>query len=230
MTGLRELGLRNTQIGDEGLDHLKGLAELQEVDLRHTRVGDAGLARLRGLSNLRFLIICNTRITDAAVLKLERTHLMLRIIRDEDMAVLFGNPRAIRYLGYVRSRPLRVACRLLAERAKILAAKGNRAEFIATVDALCGLDAHDVMGLLKLADACADCLRAFEKLSPDPCDRAREICRRCAERGVRALDRAAQLDFKDEEHVQAERSGLGRHPGLQLPHILKELQAHASAR
>ena len=50
------LDLRNTQITDAGLEHLKGLTNLVCVYLRYTQVTDAGLEHLKGLTNLTNLV------------------------------------------------------------------------------------------------------------------------------------------------------------------------------
>ena len=43
----------NTKVTDAGLEHLKGLTDLQTLELLHTKVTDAGLEHLEGLTRLR---------------------------------------------------------------------------------------------------------------------------------------------------------------------------------
>ena len=45
-------------MSDSGLEHLKGLTNLQELWLGNTKVTDAGLAHLNGFTNLQVLDLC----------------------------------------------------------------------------------------------------------------------------------------------------------------------------
>ena len=58
-----EVGLREIQITDAGLVHLKGLANLQILNLYNTQITDAGIAQLAGM-NLKILDIPNQARTD----------------------------------------------------------------------------------------------------------------------------------------------------------------------
>jgi internalin A len=70
--GLRILGNHTSvwrvhlppQITDSGLEHLKGLANLQELGLSYTQVAGPGLAELSGLTKLRSLHLQHSRVTD----------------------------------------------------------------------------------------------------------------------------------------------------------------------
>jgi hypothetical protein len=66
-----KLDLTQTEIGDAGLEHLKGLPHLQSLYLG-TEVTDAGLAHLKGLTELRYLNLSRTHVTDAGVQGLQK--------------------------------------------------------------------------------------------------------------------------------------------------------------
>ena len=44
---MQSLDLQQTNVGDKGLEHLKGLTSLRELNVRQTKVTDAGVANLR---------------------------------------------------------------------------------------------------------------------------------------------------------------------------------------
>ena len=67
---LRKLWLFETKITDAGLDHLKGLTQLQDLELHKARITDAGLKQLKGLTQLRELELYGTKITDAGLVHL----------------------------------------------------------------------------------------------------------------------------------------------------------------
>ena len=50
-----EVSFAKSAISDAGLEHLKGLTQLQRLDLRGTKVSDAGLEHLKGLTQLQRL-------------------------------------------------------------------------------------------------------------------------------------------------------------------------------
>ena len=50
-----KLILDDTKVGDAGLEHLKGLTQLQDLSLGGTKVSDAGLEHLKGLTQLQWL-------------------------------------------------------------------------------------------------------------------------------------------------------------------------------
>jgi len=55
--------LAKTQVGDVGLEHLKGLTTLQRLYLSHTQVNDAGLEHLKDMTALQRLLLSDTRVT-----------------------------------------------------------------------------------------------------------------------------------------------------------------------
>ncbi|HUT56909.1 MAG TPA: hypothetical protein VNA25_03425, partial [Phycisphaerae bacterium] len=52
--------------------HLRGLSSLTKLDIRNTQVGDAGLEHLKGLTRLEMLYYRNANVTDAGVKKLRQ--------------------------------------------------------------------------------------------------------------------------------------------------------------
>ncbi len=64
---LRELNLSRTQVTDEGLKQLAGMAKLQVLDLSDTAITDAGIGHLKGLPALARLLLAKTKITDAGL-------------------------------------------------------------------------------------------------------------------------------------------------------------------
>ena len=62
-----QVSLSNAGIDDAGLEHLRGLTQLQELDLGNTKVSDAGLEHLKGLTQLQRLDLCNPKISDAGL-------------------------------------------------------------------------------------------------------------------------------------------------------------------
>ncbi len=64
---LQGLFLSNTQVGDAGLEHLKGLTRLQVLYLDDTKVSDAGLEHLKELTQLQVLFLSNTQVGDAGL-------------------------------------------------------------------------------------------------------------------------------------------------------------------
>lgn len=65
------LHLGGTDVTDEGLPHLAGLASLTRLHLERTKVSDAGLANLKDLQNLAYLNLYQTGISDAGLAHLE---------------------------------------------------------------------------------------------------------------------------------------------------------------
>ena len=59
-------------ITDETVASLWGLAECLELDLRNTEVSDAGLVHLRQLTKLRFLYLSDTNVTEEGVAMLQK--------------------------------------------------------------------------------------------------------------------------------------------------------------
>ena len=72
LTQLAGLVLMDNQVTDDGLFHLTGLAQIGYLDFRDTQVSNAELAQLTGLTKLRELKLGNTRVTDAGVVELQK--------------------------------------------------------------------------------------------------------------------------------------------------------------
>jgi Leucine-rich repeat (LRR) protein len=61
---VRRLELRDSPVGDRGLEAIKGLTALAELNLYDNKVTDAGLAHITGLKGLRRLLLTGPAITD----------------------------------------------------------------------------------------------------------------------------------------------------------------------
>ncbi|MGO8691309.1 MAG: leucine-rich repeat domain-containing protein [Thermoguttaceae bacterium] len=66
-TNVTEVDFANSEIGDAGLEHLKGLPQLQVLYLTDTKVSDAGMEHVKQLPQLQVLGLGGTRITDAGL-------------------------------------------------------------------------------------------------------------------------------------------------------------------
>lgn len=64
---LKDLYLRNTQIGDAGINSIRGLRELKLLAVSHTRITDKSMDIVAGFENLEHLRINGTRVTDAGL-------------------------------------------------------------------------------------------------------------------------------------------------------------------
>jgi hypothetical protein len=206
LTRLRYLWLERTAITDAGLAHLKGLTGLRQLYIDDTLVSDAGLAHLKGMTGLISLSITGSHVTDDGVLELERALPRLFIYRREENVSSNDATRVIDDLEYARSRPLRLASALLAQRARSMVARRDNAGLIATVDALCDLEADDKLSLLKLAEARAECLGILDPLhSPDlTASQRRSLQRRCGDRGVEALRLAIELGYDNVRRLEGD--------------------------
>jgi hypothetical protein len=67
LSQLQELYLTDTKVTGAGLEHLKGLTNLQRLDLMNTKVADAGLEHIKGLTRLGWLNLWGTKVTDAGL-------------------------------------------------------------------------------------------------------------------------------------------------------------------
>jgi Leucine-rich repeat (LRR) protein len=65
------LGSEGTNIGDAGLQHVKGLSQLRYLYLNNTKVTDVGLANFKGLTQLQTLYLDHTLVTDAGLVNLK---------------------------------------------------------------------------------------------------------------------------------------------------------------
>ncbi len=238
LSGLRGLQLGNTQITDAGLAHLKGLTELHELLLFNTPVTDAGQGHLQALPSLVLLDLAGTKVTDVGVIELERVSslprpgvtdprdrmlrramqgLTIQVIREEDGALYNAQPRALKDLDFALSQPIRLSCRLLSNRVRVMADRGERAELIATCNAVCGLKTDDKVSLLKLAQTCAACVKSLDnpRLTAFSAEERQALKDRCADRGIAALSRAVELGLRSVPHLEDYRlEPLHRHPGF----------------
>jgi internalin A len=109
LKGLKELSLRNTNITDKGLEHLKDMRQISKLDLTGTRVKGEGFRHLSKLSNLHSLYIWKTEITDASMenlaslLALESVNLLQTNISSAGLKHL-ANLRRLRYIEIEGSR------------------------------------------------------------------------------------------------------------------------------
>jgi hypothetical protein len=238
LTGLEDLELGNTQITDVGLAQLKSLTALRQLLLFNTSITDAGLSHLKELPNLALLDLSRTKVTDDGVIELERfsslpnaaitdpRHRELRraslfipiqIMREEDSALSDAQPRALQDLDFALSKPIRLSSLLLTNRVQVMADRGQKAELIATCNAVCRLNADDKFSLLKLAQTCAACIKSLENprvttLSPEQRQALKD---RCADRGISALTQAVELGLRSVPHLEDYRLvPLHGHPGF----------------
>ena len=208
---LDSLILCDTAVTDAGLAHLRGLTKLRGLNLLHTQISDTGLAYLKGLTHLRSLLLAGTRITDDGVLELEKALPRVQILREESMAFYQNVRRATDDLDFARSQPIRLACSLLVHRAKLMATRGDKIAFIATVNALCDVEAKDKVGLLKVAQAHAECLGILEPIrSPGLSDSERQALKqRCADRGITALTLAIDQGYDNVRRLHGDPRDVG---------------------
>ena len=101
---------------------------------------------------------------------------------------------------------------LLSHRAEAMASRGERAELAATIDAVCHLEAHDKFSLLKIAVACAACVRSLDRFhGQGVTETERQALKaRCADRGIAALSEAIELGLGT-EHISSD-GGFRSHP------------------
>ena len=80
------VNLHGSEVTDAGLEHLKGLPQLQTLNLWQTKVTDAGLVYLKGLTKLHLLDLQCSEVTDAGLEHLKGlTELQtLNLWRDQD--------------------------------------------------------------------------------------------------------------------------------------------------
>jgi hypothetical protein len=221
---LKELILCDTAVTDAGLAHLRGLTKLRGLNLLHTQISDSGLAHLKGLTQLRLLFLDGTRVTDDGVLELEKALPRLQIQRlEESLAFSQNVRRAADDLDFARSQPIRLACLLLVHRAKLMATRGDKIAFIATVNALCDVEAKDKVGLLKVAQAHAECLGILEPIrSPGLSDSERQALKqRCADRGITALTLAIDQGYDNVRRLHGDPRDVG---------ILRNLRKYSDFR
>lgn len=230
------LRLTDTAITDAGMVHFKNLTHLRDLQLDRTRVGDAGLAHLRGLKGLRMVWISGTRVTDDGVLDLERELPDVYVLRLEELASSDHIPKAMADLEYARKQPVRLAAALLVDRARTLAMRNELQSFIATVDALCDLEAEDPISLVRLAEARAKVIGHLEpERTPrlSPAERTR-LQKRCADRGMAALSQAVELGYDNVHRLEGDSfrglilRNLCSHP--EFPELIERMKAMNAGR
>jgi hypothetical protein len=107
--------------------------------------------------------------------------------------------RATSDLDFARSRPIRLACMLLTHRARAVASGGDKTPFIATIHAVCELEANDKVSWYKIAYACFECVVVLEP-SRTPAlshSQRQELQSMCADRGIAAVTRALELGYNN---------------------------------
>jgi hypothetical protein len=62
----------SSSVTDAGLEHLKGMTQLQGLDIHDTQVSDVGLEHVKRLTQLQELSIYNTKVTDEGVKRLQQ--------------------------------------------------------------------------------------------------------------------------------------------------------------
>lgn len=234
---LEALVLSQSAITDAGLANLRGLTNLRDLRIDHTSVSDAGVEHLKGLTGLRTIWISGSRITDEGVLALERALTEIQTYRWEEMVTSQNIPRAMADLDYARSQPARLAAALLVHRVRSLTFRHTVKEFIATVDALCALEANDKLSLIKLAEARAECLGFLDPShSPGLPESERVRLRRlCADRGSAALAQAVELGYDNVRRLESGTTQLGimlwnlhDHPGYAK--LITEMKARKPSK
>jgi hypothetical protein len=234
---LENLDLADTAVTDAGLAHLEGLKSLRNLNLANTQVSDAGLAHLKGLTNLRMLQLVATHVTDDGVLSLKHEfHPWLEIVREEDVDFKQNITRADKDLDFARSEPIRLAWLLLIHRAKLMANRRDNTELIATLNAICDLEANGKDNLRKLARARAECLDILDPdYSPSLSDSERQALRqRCTDRWIATLSLAIEQGFNNVSQLEDDLWDAGvldklrDHP--EYPQLVEKMKVNRSGR
>jgi internalin A len=72
--------LDDTKVTGAGLDHLRGLNDLEFLLLNNNRIGDAGLSHLVGLKHLQLLSLQLSGVTASGVEALQKSLPKTRIV------------------------------------------------------------------------------------------------------------------------------------------------------
>ena len=85
---LQRLHLEKTDIGDEGLAHLKDLVELEYLNLYSTAVTDEGLKHLEKMSKLKRLYVWQSKVTEEGMKALEKKIPGLKVVGECKLPVI----------------------------------------------------------------------------------------------------------------------------------------------
>lgn len=103
LPNLRQLSLRRTSTGDDGLRYVSQLRHLEWLDLSSTDVTDAGMDQIARLTNLKILRLENTRLTDQGLAALSG----LRHLEELDLGYTLVSPHSAQLLI-----DMQITCRL----------------------------------------------------------------------------------------------------------------------
>jgi eukaryotic-like serine/threonine-protein kinase len=136
----------------------------------------------------------------------------------DDLAYCEAAPRALSDLEFARSQSPALASRLLELKARRAAAESDVPGLFAIAKAVSALPFAENEQLSRLAIACATCVRCLDALPSPPAQSAEgeSLSRRCAERGIAALDHAIDHGFKNNIFLENDASlePLRKHPGF----------------
>jgi tetratricopeptide (TPR) repeat protein len=139
-------------------------------------------------------------------------------------------PEVLADLAAVRARPPREACRLLALCARVTAARGLPAEFLAAAGSLCDLEVDGAADSFEQALGLGSCLDDFDARPwPDANAAERQALRqRCADRAAAALARSVERGFRDVRRLEEDPdlTRVRRHP--EYRRLVARLQDPAS--
>ena len=194
---MESLDLYDTDVTDAGLEKIEGLRRLRHLWIRKTPIGDAGLKHLEALPVLNDFWFEDTRITDDGILDLERALPSLQVYQTDEMVGSDNMPRAMADLDWARSQPVRLAALLLLHRTRSMMTRRDEKEMVASIEALCALDANDKLSLIKLAEARGECIGLLSSsFSTDlPPALRQRLEHLCTDRGIDALRKAVDLGY-----------------------------------
>lgn len=84
---LRSLHILNSQISDDGLEHLSKMTSLNSLMLGSNKISDKGLAHLSGLKVLTMLFLQNTQVSNEGIEKLRKDLPSLRHVYNNSQPV-----------------------------------------------------------------------------------------------------------------------------------------------
>ncbi|MSR55736.1 MAG: hypothetical protein EXS09_21020 [Gemmataceae bacterium] len=90
LKNVQVIRLKETKIGDAGLEYVSKIATLKRLFLDKTAVTDAGLSRLGGLKNLEFLSLYGTAVGDAGLEHLKKIASLKTVIVTESKVTANG--------------------------------------------------------------------------------------------------------------------------------------------